>query len=300
LAATAPGTSSAARRVARRGLRVARRGGARLDSYLTLLRDRIDLQPNGRVPRARLSETEATVADLQRQLVRARADAGDLNLTGGRTVDDLGFVFIVAYGRSGSTLLQGILNSIPGYDIHGENHDALHHLFGYHYALDTARAKNTRATELPTESSWYGIDRYDRTQALRAMRRLFVQTVLRPRPDTRVVGFKEIRWMHRDWEPYLDFLRELFPGARFVINSRSHESVAQSKWWVESKNPLGELKRCEARLEAMADRLGEAAYPVRYDDYVADPNSLTGLFGWLGETLDLGRVAAVMAKRHSY
>ena len=28
--------------------------------------------------------------------------------------DDLSYVFVVTYGRSGSTLLAGILNSVPG------------------------------------------------------------------------------------------------------------------------------------------------------------------------------------------
>ena len=34
--------------------------------------------------------------------------------------DDFGYLFVVTYGRSGSTLLMGLLNSIPGYLIRGE------------------------------------------------------------------------------------------------------------------------------------------------------------------------------------
>ena len=37
-------------------------------------------------------------------------------------------VFVMTYGRSGSTLLMGILNSIPGWLLRGENRHAMRHL----------------------------------------------------------------------------------------------------------------------------------------------------------------------------
>ena len=52
-------------------------------------------------------------------------------------------------------------------------------------------------------------------------------------------------------------------------------------------------------LLALADSLGEAAYRVHYDDYVADPAVLRGLFEWLGEPWDEDAVRAVMARKHS-
>ena len=39
------------------------------------------------------------------------------------------FVFIFTYGRSGSTLLMGLLNSLPHYCIRGENNNLLHRLY---------------------------------------------------------------------------------------------------------------------------------------------------------------------------
>jgi hypothetical protein len=39
--------------------------------------------------------------------------------------DDLGYVFVMTYGRSGSTLLMGLLNTIPGYLVRGENDDGM-------------------------------------------------------------------------------------------------------------------------------------------------------------------------------
>ncbi len=57
-----------------------------------------------------------------------------------RAVD---YLFVVTYGRSGSTLVGGLLNAIPGYLIRGENDDALRHLWQYHRTLVAAKEKRT-------------------------------------------------------------------------------------------------------------------------------------------------------------
>ena len=53
-----------------------------------------------------------------------------------------------------------------------------------------------------------------------------------------------------------------------------------------------------SRILALADSLGDAAYRVHYDDYVADPTVLRGMFDWLGEEFDEATVRATMAVRH--
>lgn len=213
-------------------------------------------------------------------------------------VSGLDYLVMLTYGRSGSTLLQGIINSTPGYLMRGENRDALHHLFLYHHVI-TREAAETRMTDTP-RSAWYGIDEYASSAAVAGMRELVVSTLLRPKPDTKVIGFKEIRWWHGDWREYLDFLLELFPGVRFVVNTRDHEAVSKSKWWAEQKNPLKTLESYERRLGDMADFLGDRAYKVHYDDYVADHEVLRGLFDWLGEPFDRAVVDRVMSVKHSH
>jgi hypothetical protein len=46
--------------------------------------------------------------------------------------------------------------------------------------------------------------------------------------------------------------------------------------------------------------LGDAAFHIRYDDYVADPAALAPLFVWLGEPFDLERVSDVLGVHHSF
>jgi hypothetical protein len=212
---------------------------------------------------------------------------------------DLEHLFVVTYGRSGSTLLMGVLNTLPGYLIRGENRDALHHLFLFDKTMRTESARGPKRKLRQPTHPFFGIAGYPREKAVRQLRRLATDTVLRPQEGTRVTGFKEIRWYHPDLEEYVDWLREVFPGARFLVNTRGHEDVLRSKWWAEGEDKSAHLADLERRILGVADSLGEAAYRVHYDDYVADPTVLRGMFAWLGEEFDEDSVRATMAVRHS-
>ena len=210
---------------------------------------------------------------------------------------DLRHVFVVTYGRSGSTLLMGILNSSPGWLLRGENRDAVHHLYTFHRTM-TRESTRERGTPLSATHPFFGIDGFPRKRSLRLLRGLVTETVLRPEADTRVTGFKEIRWYHDDLEQYVAWLGRLFPGARFVVNTRNQADVLRSEWWAEGDQSQ-KLADVEARLLRIAADLGGAAYHVHFDDYVADPTALRGLFDWLDEPFDEERVRAVLAVRHS-
>ncbi len=211
---------------------------------------------------------------------------------------DLGVVFVVTYGRSGSTLLTGILNSIPGYLIRGENRDALHHLFLFHQTLATEKDRVPRAKVRQRTHPFFGIGDVPLEKSIRQCRQLVLSTLLRPQEETRVTGFKEIRWNQPDLEEYVAWLRELFPEAKFLVNTRKHEDVLKSGWWAEGDHAQ-RLAGIESRLLALAETLGDAAYHVHYDDYVDDPEVLRGMFAWLDETYDDAAVRATIAIRHS-
>ena len=115
-----------------------------------------------------------------------------------------------------------------------------------------------------------------------------------------MVGFKEVRWDRDDTDEYVAWLREVFPGARFVINTRDLESVSQSKWWADDPGAKAALAEVETKLLALGESLGDAAFHVRYDDYVADLDGLRPLFAWLGEEFDEERLRAVLERPHSF
>lgn len=208
-------------------------------------------------------------------------------------------MFVMTYGRSGSTLLMGILNSIPGWLLRGENRHAMRHLYDFHRSGLTERARVDAARASQPTHPWFGIEGFPEQASLDHIRALAEATLLRPEADTRVTGYKEIRWYDEDLADYLDFLRQVFPGARFVLNTRNLEDVAASNYWTHKEDPLGQVRRNEAKMLAAAETLGDAVFRVHYDDYVADAEVLRGLFDWLDEDFDPDAVRAVMATPHS-
>jgi hypothetical protein len=220
--------------------------------------------------------------------------------TAGRAEREYDFVFVVTYGRSGSTLLQGVLNSIPGFLIRGENHQALRHLFDLHSALEREHIRTLDSGNPTVTSPWFGVAGYPVQGALEEFRRLALALFLRPEEDTKTVGFKEIRWEYEDLGAFIDFLAGVFPGARFVFNTRNLDDVAKSKWWVETPDAREHLQAEEDRLLAECSRLGVRAFRVRYDAFISDPSALKGLFDWLGAPYDDAAVKAVLRQPHSY
>ena len=211
------------------------------------------------------------------------------------------YVFVVTYGRSGSTLLQGILSATPGVVIRGENGGVIQHLFAFHETVTRHRDRLAREDVLPPSHPWWGVDGYPDATALRDIRTLLLDTVLRPDADTKLVGFKEIDWPSERLDQLLAFIRAVFPGARFVLNTRDLERVAASKWWSRNPDAMAELTAMEERYVAALSALGDDAWRrVHYDDWVSDPTRLRGLFDWLGIDFDEVRAREVLEVRHSY
>ena len=249
-------------------------------------------------PALQLTEARAEIERLRGRVkqLRQRLDAAE-GVGGER---ELGYVFVMTYGRSGSTLLMGLLNTIPGYLIRGENDDALRHLYEFHRScVERSQFWPIDRVRMRTDP-FFGIGDFPPARSIAGARRLALDTLLRPKPDTRVTGFKEIRWWrHDDLDAYVAWLREVFPGARFLVNTRDHAAVLKSKWWAKGGDKSEHLAEVEAKILGAADHLGDAAYRVHFDDYVADPRTLEPMFAWLGERFDEESVKATMAKKHS-
>jgi hypothetical protein len=68
------------------------------------------------------------------------------------------YVFIFTYGRSGSTLLMGLLNSLPHYCIRGENNNLLYRLYWSSEALNSALASPSAKNAAKPTNPWFGLD----------------------------------------------------------------------------------------------------------------------------------------------
>lgn len=215
------------------------------------------------------------------------------------------FVFVVTFGRSGSTLLQGILNSIPGYCIRGENNSTLFQLFN---ASSAHAGAHFGHGQKPTDARhpWFGADLFDQKQFNRTLADVFLSACLRPDPDTRCTGFKEIRYTRSNIEDaqfsdYLEFLQTEFPGAALIFNVRRIDHVVESAWWADQ--PVDDvwelLSDAVTRFEAYADTHSNC-FIFDYDRLVANSAYGAELFGFLGEPFDLDALEVVLAKPHSY
>ncbi|WP_083101239.1 sulfotransferase [Pseudophaeobacter leonis] len=216
-------------------------------------------------------------------------------------------LFVVTYGRSGSTLLQNLLNALPGYVLRGENANLLGSLVQswqdlrsfYPEQLERMRI----AGPLPSgpHQPWYGYEAIEVDQLGRDLAQVFLRNVLRPEADSRVVGFKEIRW-HEDpalFEPMLDFLQRYMPRARFIFNTRDHAEVCRSGWWktMEPAVVRQELQQAEALYGKWQAAHPESCLALHYNDYISGPEAWRRLFDFLGEPFDPELVQATLDRK---
>ncbi len=227
-----------------------------------------------------------------------------------------GYVFVVTYGRSGSTLTQNLLNAIPGHVIRGENGN-LTHFFAKAIDLvsnddmyrwrreDLDKPRDQRRPYLrpilgKPWDPWAGAERVDPDRFRLAMLDLFVKQVLRPPKDCRVCGFKEIRF-HEDpgfFRQHLDLLRTGFPKARILFQRRGHDAVAKSGWWAAQPRDqvTAQLRLADRMFADYARANPEDCRILDYEGLVSGLDYIRNLHDFLGEPMDQAAVQAVLAQ----
>lgn len=209
------------------------------------------------------------------------------------------FVFIVSYGRSGSTVLQSMLATIPGSHIMGENLDALAGLFQSYRSAVQTRAEQGSSPRTAPGDPWRGAHNISPNKYNRKLARAFLEEVLNVPEDATVVGFKEIRYFdHDDLEEYLDYIRLTFVPSTLVFNHRDPEDVAKSGWWRTHPAEIAEeVRRFDRRTEKYAELHPCCCLSVNYDQYASDPKVLQPLFERVGATFDLAILNNVLSIR---
>ncbi len=217
-------------------------------------------------------------------------------------------ILIVTYGRSGSTLLQGVLNSIDGVLIRGENANMCYYMFQTYNSILRAKEGKGRGNT-SVESAWYGVEFLDETDFINHQRSFVSSALLADQvenPNIKCVGFKEIRYTIRDiaygFNNYLDFLRKLFPNVAFVFNTRNIQDTKNSSWWSTQNPDRVEklLKKTERRFEKYVNKYPKNTFLVTYEDVLAKTERLEQLFDFLGASYNSSAVDKVLEERHSY
>jgi hypothetical protein len=217
-------------------------------------------------------------------------------------------VFVVTYGRSGSTLLQGLLNAIPGYRIYGENAGFLFKLQESYEALLFAHKHLANPKNDNESQPWFGSSRFEEEFVTLEFRRFVNKMLFQPYLDRscRVFGFKEIRFNEMEHEKirkYLKFVRTIFPNAAIMFNTRNIGDVLKSGWW-RSNYWAGlpkQLSGFHDFCEAFSNDNPDYAIHVSYDDLIhPDRKEVRRLFDFLGESLGEEDVDRVFRGNHSY
>lgn len=209
-------------------------------------------------------------------------------------------IFIVTYGRSGSTLLQRMIQTIPDCTIRGENNNVMETIW-----KSAQRVRRTRADwgkkPQPELSPWHGADQVRPLVFATSMIDAMVDSVLRPPKNARYFGFKEIRYftVGNNLPLLLDFMRAHFKDAFFIFNTRNAEDVLKSRWW-KNRDP----EHVRAIVESSDKTFAEYhnAHPeftqlVRYEDFSVEPDALRPLFEKLGENFDPLKIYPILNQR---
>lgn len=210
---------------------------------------------------------------------------------------------VITYGRTGSTLLVGLLNTARRTLVRGENANFFYHLYQSYDALVRARQRGGAQPNHP----FFGIKDADAEGYLDLCRKA-VRTVLAPRatrftgPTT--IGFKEIRYLDMsegELRKYIAFLEKIFPDPVFIFLTRDHKDVATSGFYVKLAkkiNVVEQLEACDRNFAKIAAEK-DNTFSIGYTDLKLDSEKLKSLFGFIGLNYDKAEIARILQIDHS-
>ena len=192
------------------------------------------------------------------------------------------FVFVVTYGRSGSTLTQGMLNTLPRTLVRGENNLYLLQLFRAYAGLASFMEKVGGAAAKPS-SAFYGLRDADLDTFAASVRDLVQRQLLGSTDPSDVdrLGFKEVLW-HRikpkEWSDFFDFVDVAFGQPLYVVNRRDVTMASTSGFW-RKKRP-GVAERQINRVRKLQDFLRESrpdrSFCTEFEAMTSDDREVAG------------------------
>jgi hypothetical protein len=230
---------------------------------------------------------------------------------------------VLTVGRTGSTLLQRLLNVHDQLVVFGEHNavvGSLNNLWQqifHSWARDALLRSSrlipdllaSRPISAPDGESIEWANAFTEETALEAFRH-FLEELLYPpavrRPGVRYWGFKEIRY----GPPVVAFLARLFPKGRFLVLFRdpvaTHRSRLATGYWYGQQDAASAAAAAHQSFQMLCDAwevlqalpdAGERVRLLTYEGLVRDPvGTLEGLAGWAGlDPFDRARVDAVLS-----
>lgn len=196
-------------------------------------------------------------------------------------------VLICATGRSGSTTMQRLINTIPNSNICGENYGAINSLLEFYRRLKTTTIEYVPGHLRPAsfedivsknvKPAWY--NSYILDQMIQ-MIKITIINMFKNSESTNIWGFKEIRYDLGNINYIKDF-KELFPQTKVIIQIRENLSAqSNSGWFKDDTNALNYLKKYTKELIEFALKNKEWCYLTCFER-MFDRNNLKNIFSFI-------------------
>ena len=197
-------------------------------------------------------------------------------------------VLICATGRSGSTTMQRILNTIPNSNICGENAGAINSLLDFYRKLKYSSTNYVPGHFTPAsyedivsknvKPAWY--NSYNYNQMIHLIKMTIVN-MFKKNNDNDLWGFKEIRYDEGKINYIKDF-KELFPQTKVVIQIRENITAqSNSGWHKNDKNAIPFLKKTTQELIDFALKNKEWCYLTSFER-MFNKNNIKNIFNFIG------------------
>jgi len=218
------------------------------------------------------------------------------------------FIIIASTGKSGSTLLQRIINTIPNSNITGEKDAAIINIlksykslklcFRVHLKNSNYIIKNNKKIfknydyliENNIKPCWY--NSFDLNDVRKKIRELII-SILDNKKNNRILGYKEIRFI--DQIEIIDEFIELFPNTKVICHIRK-DVKKQSKisWWNKTKDAEKKLNNYNNQYIKYAK---SRCFYISYFEDILTFNKVKNIFEYIGENINETDYKKVIEKR---
>jgi len=193
------------------------------------------------------------------------------------------FILICSTGRTGSTTLQRIINTIPNTNIYGENDNTILHLLEFCNSLDNLNIINKEYnffTNNNLKPCWY--NNFDKEILINQIKQMIINFLDKDNVF-KTIGFKEIRYN----EINIDMLKiffKLFPNTKIILNYRNDvEKQAISSWFKDESNSKEKIIKLNKIFKDFYELNREFTYLFSFED-LFDSEKIKSLFEYLGES----------------
>jgi hypothetical protein len=213
---------------------------------------------------------------------------------------------VLSYPRTGSTVIQRLINADSNSMCVGEKPMVINHLYDFYTSIEDAMLViPSLFPEIPLDDDKnpvYRADHVDMGLLKHMLREVFEEVVL-ARGNVPNIGWKE-----NFISPFADgdiadkqikFIHDLFPGIRFILNLRDPVETAKSPIWRVRDSAVEEI---QIRRQWMVDRyeagfFGNDALLLNYDEWSQDGNVIIAALQSFGFSINNNDAQRILGER---